>query len=208
VIADRIRSLDKRNIAETWFRTVISGHAHEGVFTSHTKNLPSRFSAGNRSRPQYEILYLSESPDVSLAETRFHHGILTRPRTSTAPQPELFVVIPVEVELTDVADLTHPEQADLINTNAQELTGDWRAYSKRVKPDGCTSLTHTETSPTQQIGQALFDCGEYKGFITFSAVEPAHANLVIFPERLTGTGSRIKYAYTDHHGNQNQMQIP
>jgi hypothetical protein len=34
--------------------------------------------------------------------------------------------ITARVDLTDIADLTDPQQADLIKTNAQELTGDWK----------------------------------------------------------------------------------
>lgn len=206
--ADLLHRLEKRNVAGTWFRSVLLRHAGEGLYAPQSRDIATRFSPGNRGSSQYEILYFSEHPEVSLAEKEFLYNVLALSRASTAEQPQPLVTLPVEVDVQDIADLTHPDQADLINTNAQELTGDWRAYGQRTKPYGCTSSTHTDLSPTQRIGQALFECGGFQGLKTFSAVKPDRTNLAIFPERLIGTRSKIRYTYVDQGGLWNQMQIP
>jgi hypothetical protein len=41
------------------------------------------------------------------------------------------MVLNVDVQLQAVADLTQESQQQLLETTAQELTGDWRGYQQR-----------------------------------------------------------------------------
>ena len=178
------------------------------IRTDHTKTIPSRFSSASAHNPKYEILYLSENTITLEFETGRAYGSLTDPRSLVSvPRDDAQTKATVRVYLTDIVDLTHPEQADLIGTNAQELTGDWEVYKDRKPPYGCPSLTHTGIAPTQQLGEALFYSG-VKGFITFSAAVPFFKNLVVFPERLAGTPCTLAYEWIDPSGTPQRLQIP
>jgi hypothetical protein len=123
------------------------------------------------------------------------------------PARDAYTRITANVYLTDIADLTDPQQADLIFTNAQELTGDWEVYPDRTPPVGCTSTTNTGLAPTQQLGQEMFN-NRFIGFITFSAALAHFKNLVVFPQHLPGSVCTITYSWTDEHGQMQQLQIP
>src|SRR5262249_7238174 len=141
-------------------------------------------------------------------ETRRCYGDITDPSTVVSvPGTGAQSTITVTVDLTDIVDLTHPEQADLIETNAQELTGDWDKYPTRKPPFGWTSTTHSGMAPTQLLGQALFTA-RFKGLITFSAAVPYFRNLVVFPQLLLGSGCTVKHEWTDPHGTLQQLKIP
>jgi hypothetical protein len=96
----------------------------------------------------------------------------------------------VRVVLQSVVDLTDIEQQVLLSTNAQELTGDWRAYWSR-HPNSSVPRP-TGISPTQALGQAIFDTADIEAMFVHSAKLPDHRNLVIFPQKLR-PGSRLTF---------------
>ena len=51
-----------------WYRAVKLVHLATPINTAHTKGTPSRFSAGPYANPPFEILYLSETPQVAQFE--------------------------------------------------------------------------------------------------------------------------------------------
>jgi hypothetical protein len=160
------------------------------INTAHTKNTPSRFSAGPNAKKPFEILYLAETSQVA----QFEIGALLGDPLSIGGALNTagsFASVHVRVVLQRVADLTLVTQQDLIETTAQELTGDWRGYHLR----GAASAPVREpvgTAPTQDLGEALFAVPGIEGFRTLSAKLPYHRNLSIFPEKMF-KGSRLEF---------------
>jgi hypothetical protein len=150
---------------------------------------------------------LAENLLVLPFETRRQYGDITQPGSIVSVPGDAQTTITVAVDLTDIVDLTDPEQADVLDTNAQELTGDWLIYGSRANPVGSSSTTHTGIAPTQRLGQALFDNG-FKGLITFAATIAHYKNLVVFPQRLTGSPCTITYTWTDPSGAARMLRIP
>jgi hypothetical protein len=200
--------LAKFNRTGTWYRAVPSQHIARAILTNHTPSIPSRFSAGSVGNPMYEILYLSENQITLPFETGRCYGNIRDPK-SIVPVPTGLAqtIVTVQAYLTEIADLSNPQQADIIETNAQELTGDWETYSNRYPLPGCSSMTHSGIAPTQRLGEALFKCG-LKGFITFSAAVPDFKNLVVFPQRLAGSPCTLAYTWTDPSNITRTQTIP
>jgi hypothetical protein len=94
-----------------------------------------------------------------------------------------------------------------METNAQELTGDWRSYATRVPPPG-PPAPHTGAPPTHSLGSALFALGTPQGFVSFSATLPDYKILVVFPDRLKGTPDYLQYSYHDARGTIQVMRVP
>lgn len=111
-------------------------------------------------------------------------GIIPHPR-------QTWTVLNVDVQLQTVADLTQESQQQLLETTAQELTGDWRGYQQRSP---ATSVSQpVGVAPTQFLGAALFAVPGLEGFRTLSAKLPYYSNLVIFPQKLQ-PGSQVVFS--------------
>ncbi len=93
----------------------------------------------------------------------------------------------------------------MIETNAQELTGDWRTFAQRFG-FRLSSSPHAGPAPTQLFGGALFQAG-FEGLISFSAKCPDRKILAVFPARLAAP-SRLKYDYSDAGGHGYTVSIP
>jgi hypothetical protein len=112
------------------------------------------------------------------------------------------------VGLTAVADLTDPAEAAKIDTNAQELTGDWRSYATRIPP-AFPPAPHSGVPPTHSLGTVLHGLGNYQGLITFSATLPDYKVLVVFPGYLVKGGTDyLQYSYHDALGAMQVKRIP
>jgi hypothetical protein len=81
------------------------------------------------------------------------------------------------VVLDQVVDLTESSQLRKIATNVSELTGNWVDYPG--------------ISPTQELGQALYDLADLEGVIYRSSRVSAKC-LAVFPDKL-GPRSRITF---------------
>jgi hypothetical protein len=97
----------------------------------------------------------------------------------------------VRVILTAVVDLTDVNAAHVpLNTNALELTGDWRGYQTRSH---LTSVSEPMgTAPPQDLGKAIFDTGA-EGFRALSAKVSCNRTLFVFPDNLH-RGSSVTYS--------------
>ena len=180
----------------TWYRAVRLAHLKTPINTAHTKTAPSRFSAGPNASPPFEILYLTETPQVAQFEIGAQAGDpLVIGGTLNAPGS--FAVVHVKVVLQRVADLTLVSQQDLIETTAQELTGDWRGYHHRTVATA-SIREPVGTAPTQDLGEALFAAAGIEGFRTLSAKLAYHRNLIIFPEKMF-KGSRLEFLDASAH---------
>jgi len=111
-------------------------------------------------------------------------GIIPHPRTA-------WTILNVRVNLSYVADLTIVAQQGLFDTNAQELTGDWRGYGSRT-PFTSVNQPLGFPAPTQKLGDALHSYPDVEGFITLSAKLPEKMSLVVFPDKLIA-GSYIEF---------------
>jgi hypothetical protein len=97
--------LDRTPETGTWYRAVELAHLTTPINTAHTKATSSRFSAGPNASPPFEILYLTETPQVA----QFEIGALAgNPLVigGTLSAPGSFAVVHVKVVLQKVADLT------------------------------------------------------------------------------------------------------
>jgi hypothetical protein len=190
------RKLDKTPETGTWYRAVRLAYINTPINTAHTKGTPSRFSAGPDASPPFEILYLTETPQVA----QFEIGALMGDPLAvggTLSSPDSFAVVSVKVVLQRVADLTLVMQQELIETTAQELTGDWRGYQYRAE-NASTIKEPVGTAPTQNLGEALFGVRGIEGFRVPSAKLPYHCNLVIFPQKMF-KGSSLEFRDTPAH---------
>jgi hypothetical protein len=174
----------------TWYRAVQVVHLKTPINTAHTTRYPTRFSAGPDASRPFEILYLADNPLVAQFETVALAGDpLTVGGLLIAPIS--FAIVHVNVVLQRVADLTQVDQQDLIETTAQELTGDWRGYKLR---SGSRSSVKEPigTAPTQDLGETLFEVPGIEGFRTLSAKLAYHRSLVIFPQKMF-KGSHLEF---------------
>jgi hypothetical protein len=99
-------------------------------------------------------------------------------------------VLNVRVSLQHVADLTSPSSQALLDTTAQELTGDWIGYE--LRGPGTTIKAPTGIAPTQDLGAALYGVPKLEGFKALSAKAPYHQVLAIFPQKLL-PGSQVSW---------------
>ncbi|HMF79254.1 MAG TPA: hypothetical protein VK604_26580 [Bryobacteraceae bacterium] len=148
-----------------------------------------------------------ENPMVAMFEARALFGSPSTPG-GVVPHPNRpLVTLPVMVSLIAVADLTDPAEAAKIDTNAQELTGDWRSYATRIPP-AVPPTPHSGAPPTHDLGSMLFALGKHQGFISFSATLPDYKILVVFPGRLKGTTDYLQYSFHDDRGAMQVKRIP
>ncbi len=174
----------------TWFRAIPPSFLTTALSTAHTRIVPGRFNDASPTMPAHPILYLAENHLLTLFEAQALFGsptsavgVVSHPRRSVT-------VLNVVVNLSYVADLTDLAQQAIFDTNAQELTGDWRGYKYRG-PHTSISLP-TGIAPTQELGAALYGIPKLESFITISAKLSDQKILVIFPDKLR------KHNYVNH----------
>jgi RES domain-containing protein len=193
-------ALPRRPETQVWFRAIQPQFWTTSLATAQTKVIPSRFNAGATASPQFEILYLAENPMVALFEVQALFGTPTQPG-SVIPHPrQAWITVNVTVQLQAMVDLTEVATYTLLETSAQELTGDWRGYQQRGP---LTSVSQpVGLAPTQDLGAALFGESGLEGFRTFSARLPYHSTLIVFPEKLQ-PGSTVAF----HHPYTGQQYV-
>jgi hypothetical protein len=174
-----------------WYRAIQPQFWTTALVTHQTRVIPSRFNVGATATPQFEILYVSENHLVALFEVQALLGSPAHPGGIIPHPRQAWTVLNVDVQLQTVADLTHESQQQLLETTAQELTGDWRGYQQRSP---ATSVSQpVGVAPTQSLGAALFAVPGLEGFRTLSAKLPYYSNLVIFPQKLQ-PGSQVVFS--------------
>jgi hypothetical protein len=87
-------------------------HLKTPINTAQTRIESSRFSAGRKASPRFEILYLSENPQVAQFEIGALFGDPLKVG-GTIAAPGSFAIVHVKVVLHQVADLTQVSQQDL-----------------------------------------------------------------------------------------------
>lgn len=188
-------ALPRRPETGVWFRAIQPQFWTTSLATAQTAVIPSRFNAGATATPPFEILYLAENPMVALFEVQALFGSPTQPG-GVIPHPrQAWITVNVTVQLQAVADLTEVTAHTLLETTAQELTGDWRGYQQRSP---LTSVCEpVGTAPTQALGAALYAVPGLEGFRTLSAPLPYHSTLIVFPQKLQpGSVVAFHHPYT------------
>jgi RES domain-containing protein len=189
----------------TWYRAVQPGYLHTALSTSHTTRFPSRYNAGSAASPPYETLYLAENPMVAQFEVGALFGTPLKPGGIVPNPAHSSVVLNFGVRLSAIVDLTDVTGVQaVLDTNVQELTGDWEGYDLRG-PHTKVQLP-VGLAPTQELGAALHST-TCEGFRTVSSKLPYHEALVLFPQNLQ-PGSFVRYTYTDSLGVLQTFQIP
>jgi hypothetical protein len=214
-------SMPTGSLHGVWYRAVLPRYLPSCLSAAHTPRFPSRFNIGSAARPPapdepsptgavptttaYETLYLADDPTVALLEFGALLGALWTAGGTVAHPRAVFAQVTVNVSLQAVADLTQPRAAlvpgpayTLLDTTAQELTGDWNGY--RLRAASSPAPRPTGIAPTQELGLALHSVPDLEGFISFSARAPDHRVLVVFTDKLRrgssmtahdGSGSRV-----------------
>lgn len=169
----------------TWYRAIQQKYFSTAQHTNHTKLFATRFNAGRVAQPQYEVLYLAQDQIVALFEIQALFG--SQINNHIIPNPAVTpVIMPVEVVLQRIVDLTEWGNEPILETSLQELTGEWRAYAS------LSANRFITTAPTQLLGAALYAEPGIEGFRTPSARIPFATNIVIFPDKLL-PGSYYRY---------------
>jgi len=158
--------------------------------TAHTRTLSSRFSDATPANPRFEILYLAENQQVALFEVQALLGSPAAPGNVIPHPRRAWVMMNVTVRLRQVVDLTDVAVQNLLETTAQELTGDWQGY--RLRGPATTVQQPTGSAPTQELGLALYQVPSLEGFRTLSARVPYNEVLAVFPAKLQ-PGSRLEW---------------
>jgi len=170
-----------------WYRAVRPHFVtkHRALATHHTKTIPGRYNGGTLSRPAFPVLYLAENQIVALFEVQALIGSpVVVSKVYAHPGSKTWTVLKVSVSLQKVGDLTELPQQTIFDTNAQELTGDWRAYGYRNPGTTSVGLPSGFPAPTQELGAALRNVPDLEGFETISATVPHQRTLVVFPDKL------------------------
>jgi len=198
LVCERLGTRSERG---SWYRAVRPQYLAEALNVEHTSKGMGRFHRAGTCT----ILYLVGSPDASLYEVEYITGRPGVPGGSIPnPRAGAFTILTVEASLARVIDLTDADTREAFRTTAQELTGDWRGYWQR---DASTRLQEpTGPAPTQNLGGALFACGRFEGFVSFSAQVPYEPILCVFPDRLQ-RGAYVEYSWTDSAGLEQKRRI-
>jgi RES domain-containing protein len=178
----RCSSLTQTGIHGTWYRAVDPRFLASALSTVHTATTPSRFSPARGAAAAFEILYLAENPMVALFEARALFGSPSTPGGLVPHPSRPLVTLPIVVSLGAVADLTDPAEATLIETNAQELTGE-------AMPPGFrqSALLHrTPECLRPELGYHALRLGLVSGFRELFSNAPGLQNSRGFPGSIEG----------------------
>ena len=118
-----------------WFRAVKEQNAAKPLYYAHTVTAPSRFSPATPTKPAYPLLYFSESHDIALLEVKAIVNLSGYNQTISNPYDSWGSFNP-RVVLSAILDLTDITVQQILQTNYQELTGDWFGYWVRTLSNG------------------------------------------------------------------------
>jgi hypothetical protein len=149
-----------------WFRAIRLENWTSRLSSEHSRVFASRFSAASPSRPLFRIVHLGETHQVALHEVGC---LLGDPNAPISDPRSSWAILSIRIVLDQVVDLTDRSQQRTLSTNESELTGNW--------------LNYPGISPTQELGQALYDLPELEGFIYRSSKVNAKC-LAVFPGKL------------------------
>ena len=159
------------------------------------QSFPSRFSPGPNANPPFEILYLSESPQVAQFEIGrlagdplVVGGILSRRLFRRRPREGG----PSAGRRPHGCVPARPDRDD-------RARADWRLARLPDRAAARSSIQEpVGTAPTQDLGEAVFGVPGIEGFRVLSAKLAYHRNLIVFPEKMF-KGSRLEFRDASAH---------
>ena len=190
-------SLSRRPQTGVWYRAIDPKYFPQALETVHARSVPSRFYCPGGAT-SFELLYLAENHLVAMMEVQGLLGTPTTPGSVISNPGRPWVLVSVDVQLQQTVDLTDVSSTEtLLASTAQELTGDWRAYTQRGIGAGIPAPVGQ--APTQELGCALYLLEPpLEGFVTFSAKLPYHRILCIFRNHLApGSYARFRVETSD-----------
>lgn len=200
-----VSGLSAKPITGTCYRAIPPQHILTALQYSQSRISPSRYNGGRFAENPFDTVYLAETPIVAqlevealLGSSLSIHELIPNPAAN-------YSVLNVRVQLRNILDLTDVDRSHRpLGTNAQELTGDWRAYHRRT--DKHSIPAPVGLAPTQELGAAIYACGQFSGFKTISAKFPYAAVLGIFPDRSV-KGDFFEYVYVDAAGQKQTFKV-
>ena len=132
-------------------------------------------------------LYLAADPETAFAEANQIYTKTRKLNPLTFQPPPPTVIFGVQVKVEQVVDLTDTSIQSALQTSANEIKRHWRRSAGSGLP------------PTQQLGQAAFDCGTIQALRYASAQRPGGICYAIFTERLTGNTSFVEVYDPDNN---------
>jgi len=120
-----------------------------------------------------QAMYLAQAPDLAMLEATRQFQ-----RAFDTPTFPAYSILPVDVDLRRILDVTRDDHQDTLETSIEELSGDWRAARARQLKDPTRHVV------THDLGKAAKDAG-FEGIKYSSAYDPARWNIVLFTENLT-----------------------
>ena len=181
-------------LSGVWYRGINLKYVATALQFSHSPSVTSRFHHATHFSRSFPLLYLAENPSVALLEV---NAQFSPPGSNLAvPNPHgSWAILNVSVVLTAVLDLTDATVQQVLQTNFQELTGDWQGYDLRRDPRASVK-GKAQAAPTQELSSALYHIAGLLGFLTISAKAPKRKNLIIFPDKIK-TPADGKIEFTD-----------
>lgn len=180
----------------TWFRAFTTGKKGQILHVTPRRSRLSgsaftrtRFNPGDHHGvgTGFETLYLALDPTTALFEKQAQFGDPFGGFVIIAPRMDDTDTLPVSVHLDAVLDLSDVNVHAMLETNAQERTGDWNGYQQRERgvslPLGVLTAP-TGLAPTQQLSWELHQDPRVKGIIGISAKVPTTCCLGVFTHKL------------------------
>lgn len=165
----------------TWYRAVQAAYVNNPLWWGWPDpSSPLRPSTEVRFRAReadFPLLHFAWNENTALLEARAITGTPDPARVRKGG----WRTFPVSIGLDRIADLRGSVERGKIGTTVQELTGDWARYAARTSGSLVESVP---PAPTQRFGEVLYARRECQGFLTPSARNPEHPNLVVFPDRV------------------------
>jgi hypothetical protein len=193
------KSLPRTPENGVWYRLILPSDLPTALSSAHTKLARSRFNAGDLLPASERFASLYFADDVIPAQ--FEVGAVVgsyEPGHYLSHNLKSFITLNVKVLLHEVFDLTDVNNAQIsLDTNVQELTGDWKGYHARTRLTSVSQPRGTP-APTQDLGKELYLTG-VEGFRAISAKVPFHRTLTVFTDNLQR--GRSSLAFTDPSGN-------
>lgn len=154
-----------------------SGFAFRAVHVRHLNTCLSSIGSlqfgGRYNAPSaFEALYLATHPVTSLLEVEALFKSATELKCFLKP-PQL--LLSIEYKLSAIIDVANLDNQNTLNTNLQELTGNWRLMNALG-----------QLAPTQLLGEAAYNLQTVEALKVPSARDTNSYNLVVFPDRLSG----------------------
>lgn len=171
--ADALRQVVKDCAGDTFtgrlYRAVQLQYLPTLTSTEGAWKAPNRYTAAEVSH----ALYVAMAPDLAMLEATRQFQ-----RNFDTPTFPAYCILPADVDLRRILDLTRDAHQDALGTSIEELSGDWRAaHSRQLQQPERRVVTH-------DLGRAAKDAG-FEGLKYFSAYDAARWNIVIFTENLT-----------------------